>query len=158
VSFTSSLGNINLTVEEEWQLHVEALYSHKCLTSSPDAFYSECTNDNQKFACREAQCKTCVDLDYNLYPKRLFNGEYGLDRRRISTYLYSVQKSAMSGCHKCILLFDGIKHVSVLNLDSCEALAGPVLLSEVAISLRIGDTIHVSIFGMKIEFYSQGGM
>ena len=73
--------------------------------------YWERTDDRQRFLCHKAQCKTCVDLDYNLYPELFTNRP---DRRCISTYLYSIQKSARFGCHKCVLLFDGIKQLSAL--------------------------------------------
>lgn len=155
-----------MTVEKEWQLVVDGLISHVCVTRSFEAGIVQCTENSQEFDCRTAKCHTCVDLDYDLYPephrisRPVGNGEPMLSstsrRRRISTYLYSIQKSSMSGCPTCLLLFDGIKQVSGLPHSSFQALEGSFPLDKVEISLKIGEPIYVVVFGMEIEFYSHG--
>jgi hypothetical protein len=153
-SFTAG-GKSQMTIEEHWQSSVETLYPHWCLKAIDplEGHFQDCREPDLKLDCRAARCNTCVDLNYDFYPNNL-----GLwPRRWISTTLYNIKKSATSGCKHCSLLFDGIKRVSTLPESLFKALEGSWLLNEVRISLKIGDAIQVSVFGMRIEFYSHGG-
>jgi hypothetical protein len=165
--FLMRKGGSPTTVEKERELVFDGSLSHVCVTRFGERGSAQCTENNQKFDCRTAQCPACLDLNYDLYPERLRKNRPGsnderrlsspIHRRHISTYLFSVRKSAISGCRTCLLLFDGIKQVSGLPPSSFQALEGSFLMNKVEISLKIGEPIYVSVFGMQIEFYSHEG-
>jgi hypothetical protein len=66
------------------------------------------------FRCQHAKCRTCVDLNYELYANTDENDQpislYDKSGyRRISTSIYALNASSEVGCQLCMIIFDGIK-------------------------------------------------
>jgi hypothetical protein len=138
-------------------------FSHRCPENMPGG--GDCNQDRTSFECRRATCRTCVDLDYELFPL-LSEGEIGSDfgksshagcKRLILTIMSFLEKSANKSCPKCTLILEGIKKSDNVPSPSSD-LKRFVSLDNVTIILYFGGIAHVQKLGLFLEFYSHASL
>lgn len=113
--------------------------------------------------CSRARCKTCLDLDWNLYPE---SSQHPPDNRTIVTDFRSITESADRGCETCFILQKGIVTFGERLLEEAPQCGGDWQSSLVLIGLRRGHALTLCMFGsleyaceliLWLEFYTHFG-
>ena len=110
--------------------------------------------------CSRAQCQTCLDLDWDLYPSDS-GGGYP-ESRDIFTNIGNIEESADIGCELCVILNTGIKRFIVLVVEKSSEYADGLYAADVHICIRRGHALEVHLIRnydtlLRLEFFSQIG-
>lgn len=116
---------------------------------------------SSRYRCEKAVCKTCVDLDYQLYadtgtPKEILFLYEKPGYRRISTSVYALEASSKLGCKLCSVILDGIKNVLEMR-EIREDFASSWNSGQLDVVLQRAGAIEVYHTSLEIKFYSHQG-